>query len=191
MLSVARLDQLCGRNLQRIGLSATIEPLELAAAYLSPEPVQICAPAMKKQVRIQVVGTAPAVGRRKDPVWEELGMAVYRQCLECRSVIAFSEGRRYAEKLAYYVNLLGGDGFARVHHGSLSKEQRAVAEQDLREGRLRLLCATSSMELGIDVGDVERVLQVGCPRTISSTMQRLGRAGHNPGRVSEMMLKLF
>lgn len=188
MLSAARLDRLCGTNLQRIGLSATIEPLELAAAYLSPEPVQICAPAMKKQVRIQVIGTAPAVGRRKDPVWEELGMAVYRQCLECRSVIAFSEGRRYAEKLAYYVNLLGGDGFARVHHGSLSKEQRAVAEQDLREGRLRLLCATSSMELGIDVGDVERVLQVGCPRTISSTMQRLGRAGHNPGRVSEMLM---
>lgn len=187
-LSVARLDRLCGTNLQRIGLSATIEPLELAAAYLSPEPVQICAPSMKKQVRIQVIGTAPAVGRRKDPVWEELGMAVYRQCLECRSVIAFSEGRRYAEKLAYYVNLLGGDGFARVHHGSLSKEQRAVAEQDLREGRLRLLCATSSMELGIDVGDVERVLQVGCPRTISSTMQRLGRAGHNPGRVSEMLM---
>lgn len=63
-----------------------------------------------------------------------------------------------------------------------------MAEQDLREGRLRLLCATSSMELGIDVGDVERVLQVGCPRTISSTMQRLGRAGHNPGRVSEMLM---
>ena len=55
------------------------------------------------------------------------------------------------------------------------------------KGRLRLLCATSSMELGIDVGDVERVLQVGCPRTISSTMQRLGRAGHNPGRVSVML----
>lgn len=188
MLSAARLDQLCGRKLQRVGLSATIEPLELAAGYLSPEPVQICAPPMKKQVRIQVIGTAPAVGRRKDPVWEELGMAVYRQCMECRSVIAFSEGRRYAEKLAYYVNLLGGDGFARVHHGSLSREQRAEAEQDLREGRLRLLCATSSMELGIDVGDVERVLQVGCPRTISSTMQRLGRAGHNPGRISQMFM---
>ena len=89
-------------------------------------------------------------------------MAVYRQCLSCKSVIAFSEGRRYVEKLAYYVNLLGGDGFARVHHGSLSKEQRDEVERDLREGRLRLLCATSSMELGIDVGDVERVLQVGC-----------------------------
>lgn len=188
MLSVARLDKLCGRRLQRIGLSATIEPLELAAAYLSPEPAVICAPSMDKQVDIQVIGTAPAVGRRKDPVWEELGMAVYRQCLSCKSVIAFSEGRRYVEKLAYYVNLLGGDGFARVHHGSLSKEQRDEVERDLREGRLRLLCATSSMELGIDVGDVEQVLQVGCPRTISSTMQRLGRAGHNPGRVSVMYM---
>ena len=188
MLSVARLDKLCGRRLQRIGLSATIEPLELAAAYLSPEPAVICAPSMDKQVDIQVIGTAPAVGRRKDPVWEELGMAVYRQCLSCKSVIAFSEGRRYVEKLAYYVNLLGGDGFARVHHGSLSKEQRDEVERDLREGRLRLLCATSSMELGIDVGDVEQVLQVGCLRTISSTMQRLGRAGHNPGRVSIMYM---
>ena len=188
MLSVARLDRLCGRNLQRIGLSATIEPLELSAEYLSPEPVVICAPAMEKKVLIEVVGTTPANGRRKDPVWEELGMAVYQKCLDCKSVIAFSEGRRYAEKLAYYVNLLGGDGFARVHHGSLSKEQRAEVEQELREGRLRLLCATSSMELGIDVGDIDQVLQIGCPRTVSSTMQRLGRAGHNPGSVSVMYM---
>ena len=188
MLSIARLDRLCGRPLQRIGLSATIEPLELAAAYLSPEPAVICAPAMEKQIRIEILGTTPSQGRRKDPVWEELGQAVYRQCLSCRSVIAFSEGRRYAEKLAYYVNLLGGDGFARVHHGSLSKEQRAEVEQDLRDGRLRLLCATSSMELGIDVGELDLVIQVGCPRTVSSTMQRLGRAGHGPGRVSVMYM---
>lgn len=188
MLSVARLDRLCGRNLQRIGLSATIEPLELSAEYLSPEPAVICAPGMEKKVFIEVVGTTPANGRRKDPVWEELGMAVYQKCLDCKSVIAFSEGRRYAEKLAYYVNLLGGDGFARVHHGSLSKEQRAEVEQELREGRLRLLCATSSMELGIDVGDIDQVLQIGCPRTVSSTMQRLGRAGHNPGSVSVMYM---
>ena len=77
--------------------------------------------------------------------------------------------RRYAEKLAYYVNLLGGDGFARVHHGSLSKEQRAEVEEDLRAGRLRLLCATSSMELGIDVGDIDMFIQIVCPRTVSST----------------------
>lgn len=190
MLSLARLDHLCGKPLQRIGLSATIEPLETAAQYLAPEEVKIIAPSMKKQVRLEILSPFPDAGKgpRKDPVWEELGKLVYQYCQGSRSVIAFVEGRRYAEKLAYYVNQMGGDGFARVHHGSLSKEQRMETELQLRDGKLRLLCATSSMELGIDVGEIDRVLQVGCPRTISGTMQRLGRAGHNPGRVSVMYL---
>ncbi len=188
MLSIARLDDLCGRPVQRIGLSATIEPLELAAEYLAPEKAVIVAPKMEKKIQIEIKGTLPRIGRRKDPVWEELGKEVYKQCQGSKSVIAFSEGRRYAEKTAYYVNQLGGDGFARVHHGSLSKEQRMETEKALRDGSLRLLCATSSMELGIDVGDIDQVLQIGCPRTVSSTMQRLGRAGHNPGRVSYMYM---
>lgn len=189
MLSLARFDVLCGRNLQRIGLSATIEPLETAAAYLAPEAVVIAAPLMKKEIQITVEETLPAAGkRRKDPVWEEMAAAVYKQCLGSKSVIAFAEARRYAEKLAYYVNQLGGEDFARVHHGSLSKEQRAEAENALRSGKLRLLCATSSMELGIDVGEVEQVLQIGCPRTVSGTMQRLGRAGHRPDLVSVMRM---
>lgn len=188
MLSIARLDHLCGVPVQRIGLSATIKPLALAAAYLSPEKAVVAAPPMSKTVRIEIKGTLPRIGRRKDPVWEELAAEVYRQCQGSKSVIAFSEGRRYAEKIAYYVNQLGGEGFARVHHGSLSKEQRTETEQALRDGSLRLLCATSSMELGIDVGEIDQVLQVGCPRTISSTMQRLGRAGHNPGRISYMYM---
>jgi len=190
MLSLARLDLLCGHPLQRIGLSATIEPLEVAAQYLAPEEVKIAAPVMKKKVRLEILSPYADVakGARKDPVWEELGKLVYQYCQGSRSVIAFVEGRRYAEKLAYYVNLLGGEGFARVHHGSLSKEQRMETELSLRDGKLRLLCATSSMELGIDVGEIDQVLQVGCPRTISGTMQRLGRAGHNPGRVSVMYL---
>ena len=71
--------------------------------------------------------------------------------------ISFVEGRRYAEKLAYYVNRLGGEGYARVHHGSLSREQRFEVEHSLRDGSLRLLCATSSMELGIDVGEIDPV----------------------------------
>ncbi len=188
MLSLARLDHLCGRPLQRIGLSATIEPLELAARYLAPEEALIVAPKMEKKVEIRVVGSFPEGGRNKDPIWEELAREIYEQCQGRRSVIAFCEGRRYAEKLAYYVNLLGGEGFARVHHGSLSKEQRQETEESLRGGGLRLLCATSSMELGIDVGEIDLVLQVGCPRTVSGTMQRLGRAGHNPGRVSLMYM---
>ncbi|MDE7185005.1 MAG: DEAD/DEAH box helicase, partial [Lachnospiraceae bacterium] len=190
MMSLARLDALCGMPLQRIGLSATIEPLEEAAGYLAPEQVVIAAPDMKKKIRLDILGPyADSVRhRRKDPVWEELSALVYQYCHESRSVIAFVEGRRYAEKLAYYVNLIGGEDFARVHHGSLSKEQRKETEEALRDGRLWLLCATSSMELGIDVGEIDKVLQVGCPRTVSSTMQRLGRAGHNPGRTSVMHL---
>ncbi len=190
MLSVARLDALCTKPLQRIGLSATIEPLEAAAAYLAPEEAGIAAPPMTKEVRLEIVSpfADASKGRKKDPVWEELGALVYQYCHGNRSVIAFVEGRRYAEKLAYYVNRVGGEGFARVHHGSLSKEQRTETELALRDGRLRLLCATSSMELGIDVGEIDQVLQIGCPQTVSGTMQRLGRAGHNPGRVSVMYL---
>lgn len=189
MLSLARLDALCGKPLQRVGLSATLAPLSQAAEYLAPEAVTVVVPAMEKKMRLQVL--SPYVDSSKpkrDPVWQELSALVYRYCQGNRSVIAFVEGRRYAEKLAYYVNLLGGEDFARVHHGSLSKEQRQEVEQSLREGRLRLLCATSSMELGIDVGEIDQVLQVGCPRSISGTMQRLGRAGHNPSRTSVMYL---
>ncbi len=189
MLSLARLDILCSRPLQRIGLSATISPLSTAARYLAPETVAIAAPSMEKKIHLQILGSyVNSSKRRKDPVWQELSELVYRYCQGNQSVIAFVEGRRYAEKLAYYVNLIGGEDFARVHHGSLSKEQRQEVEQSLREGRLRLLCATSSMELGIDVGEIDQVLQVGCPRTISGTMQRLGRAGHNPSRTSVMYL---
>lgn len=189
MLSLARLDILCRRKLQRIGLSATISPLSEAAQYLAPEPVCIAAPSMEKKIELEVLGSYVDVKKRKkDPLWQELSALVYQYCEGRRSVVAFVEGRRYAEKLAYYVNLMGGEDFARVHHGSLSKEQRQETEQALREGRLRLLCATSSMELGIDVGEIDQVLQVGCPRTISSTMQRLGRAGHNPFRTSTMYL---
>lgn len=189
MLSLARLDALCGRLLQRVGLSATLAPLDRAAEYLAPEAVTVVAPVMEKKVQLQILSPYVDSSKpKKDPVWQELSALVYRYCQGNRSVIAFVEGRRYAEKLAYYVNLLGGEGFARVHHGSLSREQRQEVEQSLREGKLRLLCATSSMELGIDVGEIDQVLQVGCPRSISGTMQRLGRAGHNPCRTSVMYL---
>ena len=187
MLSAARLDRLCGQPLQRIGLSATIEPLDVAAQYLSPDPVTVVAPEMEKKIRIEVI--SPLAEQRtamKDPIWQELAKKVYAYCGGAVSAIAFVEGRAYAEKLAYFINRIGGEGFARTHHGSLSKEQRFEVEQALRSGNLRLLCATSSMELGIDVGEIDQVFQIGCPRSISSTMQRLGRAGHSPRRISVM-----
>jgi ATP-dependent Lhr-like helicase len=189
MLSVARLDMLCPAPLQRVGLSATIEPLDRAAEYLSPDPVTIAAPKMHKDIKLEV--TSPFADNheaKKDPVWQALAAAVYERCKGTRSVIAFVEGRTYAEKLAYYVNQLGGEDFARTHHGSLSKERRFEVETALRSGTLRLLIATSSMELGIDVGEIDEVFQIGAPRSISSTMQRLGRAGHNPNRTSAMTM---
>ncbi|KAI4453301.1 atp-dependent helicase lhr-related-related [Holotrichia oblita] len=189
MLSLARLDKLCPEPLQRIGLSATIDPLDTAAEYLagSEQNVKIAAPEMQKDIKIEV--TSPVKDMHLLPegtIWPEIAHSVYNHCEGARSVIAFVDGRMYAEKLAFYVNQLAGEGFARTHHGCVSKEQRYQAEMELRSGKLRLLCATSSMELGIDVGDIDRVLQIGCPRSISSVMQRLGRAGHNPGRVSVM-----
>jgi ATP-dependent Lhr-like helicase len=187
MLSLARLDKLCPAPLQRIGLSATIEPLDKAASYLCPDPVAIVSPRMKKDIRLDVLGV-PQTHQRKDSVWQDIADMVYDRCRNVRSTIAFVDGRAYAEKLAYYVNQRAGDGFARTHHGSLSKQQRQEVENALRAGALRLLCATSSMELGIDVGEIDLVFQVGCPRSISGAMQRLGRAGHKPGRTSVMAI---
>ncbi len=189
MLSAARLDRLCKKPLQRIGLSATIEPLDLAAKYLAPGEVSIVAPKMNKEIRIEVKSPfSDGSIQGKDSVWKDIAKTVYSYIGGSGSSLAFVEGRAYAEKLAHFINESGGDGFARTHHGSLSKEQRFEVEQALRNGSLKLLCTTSSMELGIDVGEIEQVFQIGCPRSVSSTMQRLGRAGHNPGRVSVMYM---
>ena len=188
MLSLARLDALTPRPVQRVGLSATIRPLALAAEYLAPgRDVCAVAPAMEKRSDIAV--TAVLDDMRLLPngtIWPELAKKVVEQCEGRRAAIAFLEGRGQAERLAAEVNALAGEGFALAHHGSVSREMRQQAEAALRSGSLRLMCATSSMELGIDVGDVDVVLQVGCPLTVSAALQRMGRAGHRPGRVSVM-----
>jgi len=187
MLSLARLDALCSRPPQRIGLSATIQPLELAAEYLAGEQTRIVAPKMEKRSQVRVLAAAPEMTKlREGSIWPEICREIYEASQSCRTVLVFCEGRATAEKVAHGVNVLGGEGYARTHHGSVSKEQRLEAEQELRSGRLKVLCATSSMELGIDVGEVDRVIQVGCPQRISSAVQRLGRAGHRPGAVSCM-----
>ncbi|MCL2019735.1 MAG: DEAD/DEAH box helicase [Oscillospiraceae bacterium] len=207
MLSLARLDKLCGKPLQRIGLSATVSPLELAADYLSGNApnkggaVKIVSPKMKKDFDIVVTGPKEDFALLPHgTIWTEIARMVYRQCENARSVIAFTDGRMFAEKLAFYVNKTAKEAlgsasqeeendaapFALTHHGCVSKEQRRQAENRLRSGDLRLLCATSSMELGIDVGEIDKVLQIGAPKSISSVLQRLGRAGHNPGRTSVM-----
>ncbi|MDR3085243.1 MAG: DEAD/DEAH box helicase [Christensenellaceae bacterium] len=189
-LSLARLDALCGRRLQRVGLSATVEPLETAAAFLvAPQAVEIVAPAIEKRREIEI--RLPVEDFRSLPegtVWPEIAKEILRRAEGARSILAFTEGRRQSEKLAFHLNDLGGEGFARTHHSCISKEQRLEAETALREGRLRVLCATSSMELGIDVGEIDLVVQLGPPLSAASALQRLGRAGHAPGRVSKMLV---
>ena len=187
MLSLARLDALCACPPQRIGLSATIRPLELAAHCLAGERTRIVAPTMEKASSVRVLAATRDLTRlRESSIWPEIFREVYETAQRCRTVLVFCEGRATAEKVAHGVNELGGEGYARTHHGSVSKEQRLEAERALKSGQLKVLCATSSMELGIDVGEVDRVIQIGCPQRISSAVQRLGRAGHRPGEVSRM-----
>ena len=187
LLSLTRLDEMCGRKLQRIGLSATIRPLELAADFLAGPDTAIVAPTIEKKTDVRVLPAAPDMTVLKEhSIWPEISREIYEASLNERTVLVFCEGRATAEKVAHGVNELGGEGYARTHHGSMSKEHRLEAEQALKSGVLKVLCATSYMELGIDVGEVDLVIQVGCPQRIASAVQRLGRAGHRPGETSRM-----
>ena len=162
LLSLTRLDALRGRKLQRIGLSATIRPLELAADCLAGPDTAIVAPKIEKQTDIRVLAATPDLTMlREHSIWPEICREIYEAAQEVRTILVFCEGRATAEKVAFGVNSLGGEGFARTHHGSMSKEHRLEAEQALKSGVLKVLCATSSMELGIDVGAVDLVIQVG------------------------------
>ena len=187
LLSLARLDALCERPLQRIGLSATLKDTDLAMRWLSPDPVYLAAPLTEKKIKIEVKKPNESGLLPEGTVWPEMAKAVIQQCEGCRTVIAFCEGRATAEKLAYHVNKIEED-FARTHHGSLEREQRQEVEEMLRAGELKLLVATASMELGIDVGEVDKVIQIGPARAVSALVQRLGRAGHRPGETSEMVV---
>lgn len=187
LLSLTRLDDLCGRKVQRIGLSATIRPLSLAADYLAGPETAVVAPVIEKKTEVRVLAAADDLTMlREHSIWPEICAEIYEAAERERTVLVFCEGRATAEKVAFGVNELGGEGYARTHHGSMDKERRLEAERALKSGELKVLCATSSMELGIDVGEVDLVVQVGCPQKIASAVQRLGRAGHRPGEISRM-----
>ena len=190
MLSLERLDRLCGRRLQRIALSATVEPLSGAAMYISGgRGAQIIAPKVEKQLDIHVeLAEEDMRVLPEHSIWPSIAARAYELSQSARTTLAFVDGRQQAEKLAHCINTIAGDMYARTHHGCVSKEQRLEAEQQLRNGRLRILCCTSTMELGIDVGDIDLVLQIGAPRSIAGELQRAGRAGHGPGRVSSLVI---
>ncbi|MBR3927389.1 MAG: DEAD/DEAH box helicase [Clostridia bacterium] len=190
MLSLARLDALCGQRAQRIALSATLAPLETAKQILSGEgECIIVAPESNKKTQL-IVDTAVPDMRilPENSIWPHLADRVTEATKDSKCVLAFCDGRASCERLAHKINERAGETLARTHHGCVSKEQRLEAEKMLKKGELRVMAATSSMELGIDVGDIDLVVQIGSPLSVSSLMQRLGRAGHSPGRVSRMRM---
>ncbi|MBQ3079560.1 MAG: DEAD/DEAH box helicase [Clostridia bacterium] len=190
MLSLARLDALHEKPLQRIALSATIQPLEEAKKQLSGN--RACAvicPETTKKTELMVDSAVKDMRfLPKNSIWPALADRMIDHMNENRTVLAFTEGRASCERLAQKINETAESEIALTHHGCVSKEQRLEAEKMLKSGELKAMIATSSMELGIDVGEIDQVIQVGSPISVSSLMQRMGRAGHSPGRVSRMII---
>ena len=190
VLSLERLDALRGKRLQRIALSATVKPMQAAADFISGgRGATIIAPEIDKAVSIRVELSEKDLRMLPDnSIWPSIAQRALELSQTARTMLIFVDGRRQAEQLANCINERAGTLYARTHHGCVSKEQRLEAERQLRSGELRILCCTSTMELGIDVGDIDLVLQAGAPGSISGELQRAGRAGHGPGRVSRLII---
>ncbi|MDR8728935.1 DEAD/DEAH box helicase [Burkholderia pseudomultivorans] len=187
-LSLERLDALTGRALPRIGLSATQKPIDAVARFLVGGPAD--APrdctivdtghARERDLALELPNV-PLEPVMATDVWEQVYDRIAALAAAHRTTLVFVNTRRTAERMARHLaERLGKDAIA-AHHGSLAKEHRFDAEQRLKRGELKLLVATASLELGIDIGDVDLVCQVGSPRGIAPFLQRVGRSGHHVG----------
>ncbi len=223
VLSLERLDQVCTRPPQRIGLSATQRPLEEVARFLGgfaepgrARPVTIVDAGIRKPLEVDVVvpvedmgelgkpltgedairsgpATAALAAPLRKSIWPSIYPRILDQILQHRSTIVFCNGRRSAERLAARLNELAAEqgiealtgDLVKAHHGSLAREQRVIIEDELKRGVLRGLVATSTLELGIDMGAVDLVIQVESPGAVSRGLQRVGRAGHSVGEPSK------
>jgi len=244
-LSLERLDELLERPAQRIGLSATVRPLDEVSTFLAgARPVEVVQPPTPKTIEVtvevpvpdlaalderpapgssdeEVIGSAAGTAQRPS-IWPAVERRLLELVREHRSTIVFANSRRLAERLTSRLNELaaeeveqaqeldtprgagGADSttfpaeaigqsgiggaaaptVAKAHHGSMSREQRTLVEEELKGGRLPCVVATSSLELGIDMGAVDLVVQVEAPPSVASGLQRVGRAGHQVGAVS-------
>ena len=252
-LSIERLEHLCGRPLQRIGLSATQRPLDEVARFLGGAKYQIesaeehgLAPAAanrgrstakkspaskaptkpvqlvkdlesityrpvtlidtgeRKQLELTVEVAVEDMARLRDfeaiprgpasqgPARPSIWSAIHPRLVDLirahRSTLLFVNSRRLAERLAGALNEVAGEALVRAHHGSLAREERVVVEDQLKAGTLRGLVATSSLELGIDMGAIDLVIEIEAPPSIASGLQRIGRGGHQAGATSLGMI---
>lgn len=195
-LSLERLDALLARPAQRIGLSATVRPPEEIARFLSgASPTTIVAPPAAKTFELSVQVPVPdMVNLAEGTIWPEVEARIVHLIEQHSSSIVFVNSRRLAERLTARLNEIHAERtdaptvLARAHHGSVSKETRAAVEEDLKRGRLKAVVATSSLELGIDMGDVDLVIQIEAPPSVAAGLQRIGRAGHQVGEISQGVL---
>ncbi len=180
-LTLERLEALCGRPLRRIGLSATQRPVERVAQFLvgSGRPCAIVDIGHARQRDLAIeVPPQPLGAVMANDVWEQVYNRLAELAREHRTTLVFVNTRRLAERLARHLSERLGREAVAAHHGSLAKEARLDAEQRLKRGELQVLVATASLELGIDIGEVELVCQVGSPGSIAAFLQRVGRSGH-------------
>ncbi|HEY4227285.1 MAG TPA: DEAD/DEAH box helicase, partial [Candidatus Limnocylindrales bacterium] len=210
-LSLERLEQLRAADappIQRIGLSATQRPLETIARFLGGigpgREVEIVDAGSRKALELQVVvpvedmarlgevlppdqqpGGPVGRGDMRTSIWPAIHPRLLELIRAHRSTIIFTNSRRLAERLAQRLNELAGEELVRAHHGSIAREQRLQIEEDLKAGRIPALVATSSLELGIDMGAVDLVVLVESPTSVASGLQRVGRAGHQVGEPSK------
>lgn len=185
-LSLERLDSLAGRPVQRLGLSATQKPVDEVGKFLVG-PGRDCAlvdAGTFRDLDLAVeVPPSPLATVCSHEQWEEIYERVAELVRGHRTTLVFVNTRKMAERIAAQLSKLLGEDAVTSHHGSLSRERRLEAEQRLKAGTLRALVATASLELGIDIGDVDLVVQVGATRSIATLLQRVGRSGHALGRV--------
>ena len=203
-ITLERLSQAAGRDVQRIGLSATQNPLEEVGRFMVG-PTRSCRvvdTGVRKELDLKIhvpvesmvepdAGSTPELDPLiggSEATRRSIWPAIYPELLELvqahRSTIIFVNNRRAAERLALRLNDLAEREIARAHHGSLAREERTVVEEMLKAGELPCLVATSSLELGIDMGAVDLVIQVESPKSVARGLQRIGRAGHSVGDVS-------
>ena len=186
-LSLERLDALTGNQSTRIGLSATQKPIELIANFLagnerpSPAIIQI---SQRRHLDLAVEVPASELGPvASNEMWEEIYKRIADLVLANRSTLIFVNTRRLAERVGHHLAAILGQDAVASHHGSLSRLRRLAVEGKLKSGEIRALVATASLELGIDIGTVDLVCQIGSPRSIATALQRIGRAGHWRGAV--------
>ena len=210
-LSLERLESLRAPDAtppQRIGLSATQRPLEAIAGFMAGlgpgRDVAIVDAGARKPLELRVVVPVDDMGaigeilppdqqpggpatspEARTSIWPAIHPAILELIRAHRSTIVFVNSRRLAERLAQRLNELAGEELVKAHHGSIAREQRLAIEEELKAGRLPALVATSSLELGIDMGAVDLVIQVESPTSVARGLQRVGRAGHQVGSPSK------